>query len=503
MLLRSGVIVSFFTLLCRIFGLIREFAVAAVFGTSGIADCVNVAFKIPNLFRRIFGEGALASVFIPIFTDHLLHKSKQEAEIFSSKVMSLLIGVLLVIIVIMELLMPYFMAIIAPGFYQDPEKFNLAIVLVRITTPYLLFISVAALMGSILNSLKRFAAFAFAPILMSVCVILSLYYSSENMAPYAVSYALLVSGILQVIFMYICTYRAGIIIKFNMQIFDSSVVQLIRKMGPATLTAGAQQLNLFISQSIASFVPGALSILSYADRLYQFPLALIGISFATILLPELSSLYKAKNHEKANAVQNKSIELAALISVPAAVGLTVLATPIINLLYERGAFTRDDTILTANVLAAFAFGLPAFIAAKVITPIYYANSDAHTPFRISLHSFVANSVLNVVLVLVMRHVGIAIASSLAAWLNVYWLWRSARKNFDLQLGERTLSVIARIILAGGIMGVGVYLVYNSYHDMFFSSDLLGKILLLTGFIGAGVAIFSLVALVLGIHRLLK
>jgi putative peptidoglycan lipid II flippase len=503
MLLRSGIVISFFTFLCRIFGLIREFFVAAAFGTSVVADCVNVAFKIPNLFRRIFGEGALASVFIPIFTDKLLNDSKQEAEIFSHKILTLLILILGLIIFILEIYMPYFMAIIAPGFYQDQEKFDLAVALVRITTPYLLLISVAALIGGILNSVKKFAAFAFMPIFMSLCVVFGIYVSSNENVAYYACYALVFSGVLQCLFMIFCAYRAGFGIKLNTKIFDASVIKLIHKMGPATLAAGAQQLNLFISQSIASFLPGAVSILSYADRLYQFPLAIIGVSFSTVLLPELSALKNAANKEKVNEIYNKAMQLAMLISLPAAVGLGLLSKPIIHLLYERGAFTYEDSILTSYVLSAFSLGLPAFVLAKVFTPIYYANLDTVTPFRISLCSFAINTVLNIIFIWLLGHVGIALATSFAAWINIYMLWLGVRKNFALYLGWQTIMAIAKIMLASVIMGFIVYAMNEYYQNMIYSGNVFWKMMIIAYVILVGIMAFIISALGLKLHKMLK
>ena len=308
MLLRSGVVVAFFTLLSRFFGLARELFIAATFGTTQIADCVNVAFKFPNLFRRIFGEGALSAVFIPMYSEKLV-TSKKDAKKFSGEIFILLFITLTCLTVILQIFMPFLMVLIAPGFMYSGEKYDLAITLCRLTIPYVIFVSITALFGGMLNSVRKFAAFAFVPILMNICVIIIPYFSKDFIEPhYSISYALIIAGIMQVLFMYFCLIRAGLKFPLLFKPKDPEVKKLIKKMGPATMSSGAQQLNLFISQSIASFLPGAVSILSYADRLYQLPLSLIGVTFGTILLPELSKIYKKKDYTEANFLQNKAIK---------------------------------------------------------------------------------------------------------------------------------------------------------------------------------------------------
>jgi len=323
---KSGIIVAFFTLLSRFFGLARELFIANTFGTTIFADCVNVAFKFPNLFRRIFGEGALSSVFIPIFSKKLI-ESEDGARQFAGNIFFLLILVLMAITVILEITMPYLMLLIAPGFYAKPEKFELAVALCRITTPYLIFLSVIAILGGMLNSVRKFWALAFVPILMSSIVVLYTYYfQGRYTAHYSIAYSLIVAGIVQVTFMLFCVYRAKLLFSITYNRHDPSVMELLCKMGPAAVSSGAQQLNLFISNSISSFLPGAVSVLSYADRLYQLPLALIGITFGTILLPELSKLYSTQEYDRINILQNKVVRVALFISIPAMIGFVLTLT---------------------------------------------------------------------------------------------------------------------------------------------------------------------------------
>lgn len=502
MLLRSGVIVAFFTLLSRVFGLAREFFIAAMFGTSAIADCVNVAFKFPNLFRRIFGEGALSAVFIPMFSEKLVI-SQDEARIFGGKIFTLLIIVLIILTLVAEILMPYIALLIAPGFYLENEKFELAVTLCRITTPYLIFISVAALFGGMLNSVKKFAAFAFVPIIMSVSVIVVTYYLQElYTAHYSISYSLIVAGILQVAFMVFCLYKADLGFPIIFAPKEKSVVQLIKNMGPATLSSGAQQLNLFISGAIASFLPGAVSILSYADRLYQLPLALIGITFGTILLPELSQIYKRGNYSEAYYLQNKALQIALLLSVPATIGLFALSKPIIHLIYERGKFLPEDTVNTAEVLAAFSFGLPAFVIAKILTPIYYANLDTKTPFRITLYSLIINTVLNIVLMIPFGCVGIAAGASIAAWINAWLLNKHAKKYGGFKVTYETKLFALKVIFSSLCMLLFIGFIMHHFDELFYSSKFIIKSSALLGTITFGIAIFLAISYYLKLHTVL-
>ena len=277
MLLRSGIIVAIFTLLSRIFGMFRELFVAATFGTGPHADAVNVAFKLPNLFRRIFGEGALSSIFVPMFTEKLNH-SPALAEKFASKVFFFLTLLLIVFTGIMQYFMPELMIVLAPGFNISKEKFDLTVLLCRITMPYLIFISLVALVGGMLNSIGRFATFAASPVIMSAIIIGGTILMEKHIPnTHAIAWAVILAGVLQLFFMIISMYKNGLRLrKPVMSHDDADIKKLLKLMVPATISNGVAQLSLFVSQSIASFIPGAVSILSYADRIYQVPMSIIG-----------------------------------------------------------------------------------------------------------------------------------------------------------------------------------------------------------------------------------
>ncbi|CAK6518914.1 MAG: murein biosynthesis integral membrane protein MurJ [Rickettsia helvetica] len=488
-LFRSGVVVAFFTLISRIFGLVREQFIASLFGSTPMGDSINVAFKLPNLFRRIFAEGALSSVFIPIYNEKILI-SKKAANNFSGEVFTLLLLILIVIIALMQIFMPQLMLFIAPGFHGKKEQFELTVFLCRITIPYLIFISLTALLGGILNSVKKFAAFAFSPVILSVCVIICTLMLDDYMESIiSISLSLIIAGILQVSFMFISVKRANLSFPIIFNPSDPDVKKLLINMGPATISSGVQQLNLFISQSIASFIEGAISILSYADRIYQFPLSIIGTSFSTILLPELSKIYKSNDIVAATKVQNNAIRMGLLLSLPATFGIIILSHPIINIIYERGVFTSQDTTNTAEAISAFALGLPAFILAKILTPIFYANGDTKTPLKITLFSIIINTGMNLLLMDSLKHIGIAVGTSIAAWYNLGLLYSYTTKQNKLYIEAGIKLFCGKILLSCTLMSITIALIKHYYLEYFYSEYLLIKACTLAYTIIIGAIIF--------------
>ncbi|WP_323738888.1 murein biosynthesis integral membrane protein MurJ [Candidatus Trichorickettsia mobilis] len=500
-LFRSGIIVAFFTLLSRIFGLARELFIASMFGTSYLADSINVAFKLPNLFRRIFGEGALSAVFIPIFNEKLLHSSAAARKI-SGEIFTLLLLTLITLVVLMEIFMPSIVLILAPGFHKNLEKFELTILVCRITIPYVIFISATALLGGILNSVKQFAAFAFAPIILSVTVIIgTLILQQYISSPIAISIAVVIAGILQILFMLYFVFKANLSFPLTINIHDSDVKKFLLNMIPATLSSGVYQLNLFISQSIASFIPGAVSILSYADRIYQFPLSIIGITFGTILLPELSKIYKINDLKKAYQLQNKAIKAGLFLSIPASLGIILLSEPIIHIIFERGAFLADDTIKTAQAISAFAIGLPAFVLSKIFMPIFYANNDTKTPLKITIYSLTINTILNLLLMLFFDHIGIALGSSIAAWYNVWLLHKYGKVYHVVPFTSKKIMIFTLKLLFSALSMSLIILIINHYYgSYFYHESLLIKSLTLSATIITGALVFFISSLILGIYQ---
>ncbi|MGI4776297.1 MAG: murein biosynthesis integral membrane protein MurJ [Janthinobacterium lividum] len=501
---RSGIVVASLTFISRIFGLARELYIADSFGATGSADAINVAFKLPNLFRRIFGEGALSTVFIPILNEKLLESSSATRK-FSSQIFVPLLVILVSLVFIMQLFMPYLMFLIAPGFSEDEHKFQLTVLLCRITMPYLIFISVAAFFGSILNSIRKFAAFAFSPVIMSMTIILGTHlFKYRFSGALSISLSIILAGILQVIFMFRCLVKANLTfpIIFNIK-RDRDVSRFLKNMGPATLSASVGQFGILISQSIASFIPGAVSILSYADRIYQFPLSIIGVSFSTILLPELSKIYKNNNISLANDLQNKAIGIALLLSLPAALGIIILSEPMIHIIYERGAFTNIDTRSTSQVISAFAIGLPAFVLGKVLMPIFYANNDTKTPLKITIYSLVVNILSNILLMFLFSYIGIALGTSFAAWFNVWLLYRYAQKAGRISIQPSIRNIILKILTSCAVMCLIILVIVNKWDSHFYSYSLIIKIFLLGSVILIGSIIIVGMSFYFKLHRSLS
>lgn len=499
-LFRSGIIVAFFTLISRIFGLGRELFIAGLFGAGSVADSVNVAFKLPNLFRRIFGEGALSVVFIPIFNEKLL-ESKNVARHFTGAIFTILLLVLVIIIVLMQVFMPSLMFVIAPGFHENSDKFNLTVTLCRITMPYLVFISLVALFGGILNSVKRFMAFAFSPIILSLSVIITTMILQKHIgSAISVSVSLIIAGVGQIIFMFCCVVRADLFFPLVWNPFDRDVKKFLCNMGPATISSGAQQLNLFISQSIASFIEGAISILSYADRIYQFPLSIIGATLGTILLPELSKHYQMNDLKQVAIIQNNAIRIAILLSLPAMFGIIALSEPIIHIIYQRGAFTYSDTVKTAEAISAFALGLPAFIISKILMPIFYANQDTKTPLKITLYSLASNTLLNILLMIPFGQVGIALGSSISAWFGVWLLHIYSKQYGNFFINTKLSSFIVKILLSCLTMVTVICIIRYFYSEYFYSEYFLVKSSMLVATILIGVLIFLIMIFYFKIYQ---
>ena len=499
MLLRSGIIVAIFTLLSRIFGMFRELFVAATFGTGPHADAVNVAFKLPNLFRRIFGEGALSSIFVPMFTEKLNH-SPALAEKFASKVFFFLTLLLIVFTGIMQYFMPELMIVLAPGFNISKEKFDLTVLLCRITMPYLIFISLVALVGGMLNSIGRFATFAASPVIMSAIIIGGTILMEKHIPnTHAIAWAVILAGVLQLFFMIISMYKNGLRLrKPVMSHDDADIKKLLKLMVPATISNGVAQLSLFVSQSIASFIPGAVSILSYADRIYQVPMSIIGTTFGTILLPTLAKLYKFGDLDQAKKMQNDAVRIGLLLSFPCAVAIIVLAAPIIKLIYQHGLFTADDTIRTADAIAAYCIGLPAFILSKIFMPIFYANQDAKTPMKITIYTIIVNIILNIVFMYPLAHVGIALGTSVAAWFNVFLFVRYAKIHGYFHLNKEMVMDFAKILLSCVVSGFATWVIFGIFSAYLSQDNILLEAFSVLTSITLGFAIYVIATMVFGV-----
>jgi putative peptidoglycan lipid II flippase len=454
-LVKSTATIGFYTLLSRVLGFLRDVTIASTLGASFLSDAFFVAFKLPNFLRRLFAEGAFNSAFVPMFAGMLAVDGKEKARDFASVAMSFLLLILLIVTAIFIITMPYLMYILAPGFSDNPDKFALTVALTRITMPYIIFISLVSLLGGILNSGDKFAAVAATPVIMNLCLI-AIPYCIEPFTPngaYALAIAVMLSGIAQFLWLVRFCKRQNMLPRLVRPRLTPEVKKLLVLIAPAALGAGVAQINLFIDLIIASQFDSGVSFLYYADRINELPLAVIGIAVGTALLPMLSRQIREGKIEESFHSQNRALELAAFLSIPAAIALMTIAKPIISVMFERGAFTNADTAQTFPALMAFALGLPAFILVKILAPAFYANQDTKTPFKIATSCIAVNFIFNLILMFPLQHIGLALATSIASWLNVFLMARTLKKREWLRLEKRLLAQVAKILLASGMMAV--------------------------------------------------
>lgn len=457
-LIKSTLTVGSFTLLSRVTGFVRDVIMANLIGASWMSDAFFVAFKLPNFFRRLFAEGAFNAAFIPSFASILTEQGRDKAVHFAGEVMSVLFVVLLVLNALFIVFMPWITPIFAPGFADSPEKFNLTVTLSQITFPYILFISLVSLLGGVLNSLGKFAAPAASPILLNLCMIAGMWWLTNTPTPaHALAIAVFFAGIVQFAWLMVICLKDGCMPGLTLPKLTPQVKTMLLLMAPAALGSGVQQLNLLVDVIIASHIPDAVSYLYYADRITELPIGVIGVAIGTVLLPTLSRQIKAGDLDAARNQMNRALELVLLFGLPATAGLFVTAEAVIRVLYLHGAFTEIDMNATTMALMAFTAGLPAFLAVKVFAPGFFANHDTKTPFKIALICVAVNLFFNLTLIHHFAHVGMAMATTIASWVNVALMVRilHKRKIFvpDALLKKRLLKMAA----AAKIMALTLYL----------------------------------------------
>ena len=475
---RSFFTVSFYTFFSRILGFIRDIFIAKFLGSTVISDAFFVAFRLPNFFRRVLAEGAYSAALIPVFSGVVIDsKNDHEAADFVENTMSLLLFVTVILIFIFYFGMPYIIQVLAPGFSTNKEAFDLAVHFGKIIFPYLIFISLVAHFTSIINVHGKFAAGAFAPAILNISFILSLFLLTPQLstAGHALSYGVLIGGLFQFIFMYqalLKFYRPRI----RIPQLNEKLKKFFRLFFPGVIGSGVIQLNIIIGTIIASFLPvGAISHIYYADRLNQLPLAIFGIAMGIVLLPSLSKAIKNDNKKEIHDTQNRSLEFSLLISLPSAVGLYILSIPIIHILFERGAFLAEDTLYTAQVLSIFSLGLPAYILTKVLVTCFFAREDTKTPLYVSVVSVIINVVLSLLLISTMREMGIALATAISAWINTFFLFIILQVKKNLILDAIFLKNSFKIIISVLVMLFGCYVLNEIVFDDLANSDFLIKL----------------------------
>ena len=453
-LLSSAYIYSFFTLISRVLGYVRDILIAIFLGTSIFADAFFVAFRLPNTFRRLFAEGTFNAAFIPSYTTAKI-EDKKKGKRFADDVLSILLLILLFIVTLVEIFTPYLIHIIAPGFTEDKTKFDLAVELTRITFPFLLFVSLSSFFAGVLNSNNKFAAAAAAPIILNVVLIVSLISSFFLNLNYVkqLSYGVSLAGLLQFIFLIYITkkfYKPNLIMNFKI---SSKVKFFFKKLLPSILSSGVTQINILVGTIIASFQAGAVSYLYYADRVYQINLAIAGIAVGTVSLPVLSKAFKTRNLNKISDIQNKSFELSLLFSIPASFGLILASEEIVNALFGYGSFTKNDVEMTAAALKFFGYGVPAFALIKILSNFFFARNNTKTPFYISTLIVILNIFISVSLFNRIGFIIIPIATSISTWVGVLiYLYSLNSKNY-LLLKSLLFKNLIKILISTIIMSL--------------------------------------------------
>ncbi|CAA9271327.1 MAG: Proposed peptidoglycan lipid II flippase MurJ [uncultured Craurococcus sp.] len=458
-MLKGVLTVGGWTMASRVLGFARDMLIAARLGAGPVADCFFVALKLPNLFRRLFGEGAFNAAFVPAFAGTLAVQGPQVARQLAERMAALMTLWLSLLVVIGLITMPQLMQVLAPGFSDDPAKFQLAIELTRITFPYLLLICLTALVSGVLNGLDRFAAAAAAPIFFNLLSMAALLVLTPYVATpaHALAWGVTVSGAVQLGLVLWACARAGMALHFlRLPSLAPEVRQVLRRMIPGIIGAGVTQLNLAVDVIIASFLPaGAVSYLYYADRVGQLPLGVIGAAVGTAMLPLLSRQVRSGEKLSAHRTMNRAAELSLLLCLPAAVGQAVAAGAILIVLFQRGVFGLAEAEATAAALAAYAVGLPAYVLVKIFAPGFFARGDTATPVKVGFAAVALNLALNLVLTQWLSHVGVALATALSAWFNAValggLLWRRGHFLPDRRLRQRVPRLVAASVVMGAVL----------------------------------------------------
>lgn len=456
-LLKSTLVTAFMTLLSRISGLVRDVVFARLIGAGiGVsADAFYVAFRIPNFLRRIFGEGAFAQAFVPVFSEYKTRNGESETRAFLDHIAGVLTLVLVIVTAIGTLAAPVIVTILAPGFADEPDKHALTIDMLRIMFPYLLFISLVAMAGGVLNTYGRFGVSAFTPVLLNLSLIGAAFWLAPLMEKpvLGLAWGVFIAGALQLAFQLPALKRLGLLPRPRPRLHDPGVRRVFKLMLPAVFSVSVAQINLLVNTVLASFlVTGSVSWLYYSDRLMEFPLGIFGVALGTVILPSLSQKHATASRQEFSHTLDWALRMACFISIPAMVALFVLSTVLLVVFFKYGAFSEHDVIMTSRALMAFVVGLPAFVLIKILAPGFYARQDMKTPVRIATISVGLNIVLSLAFILPLAHAGLALATSIAAMVNAWLLFYNLRKAEVYRPDPGWKVFLLKVTLASAIMG---------------------------------------------------
>lgn len=453
---KSFSLVSLMTLISRVMGFVRDMVLAYFFGATSANDVFLVAFKIPNFMRGLFAEGAFAQAFVPLLSEYQKKNTLEDTKQFIHATATGLTCILLLVLFIMQLGAPLLVAVFAPGFLEDSGQFKLATDLLRITLPYLLLISLTALYGAVLNCWGKFGIPSFTPVLLNVALIVAAacfsYYFKIPVT--ALAWGVFAAGIIQFLFQLPFLYRLGLFPRFQWFWGNLGVKRVLKLMMPALLGVSVAQIGLLISTLFASFLPeGSISWLYYSERLAYFPLGVFGVALSTVIMPHLSQAHSKKAYDGFSDTIDRSLQTILFIGLPSAIGLFILAGPLLATLFEGGKFTAEDVRMTQISLQALAIGVPAFMSCKVLVSSFYARQDIKTPVRIAVISLITNIVLNMAFILPFKHTGLALATSLSCWLNAGLLWYKLNQQTVYKSSDDWRSFLFRSLFVNGLLCV--------------------------------------------------
>ena len=484
-LIKSTGTFSFFTIISRLLGYLRDILIAVFLGTSFLADAFFVAFRIPNTFRRLFSEGTFNAAFVPSYSSEI-SKGKKKSNKFANEVFNYLFLILLILVLVVQIFMPAFVSLIAPGFVDDNEKMSLAINLTRITIPFLMLVSFASFFSAILNSHNKFAAAAAAPIILNIILIIILLFSKSlnDELVYYLSYGVTIAGLIQFIFLYFFV-KKYFKLTFNINFKISKKVKFFfTKLLPSIFSSGVTQINILVGTIIASFQASAVSYLYYADRIYQINLAIAGIAIGVVVLPQLSKHISQNNKKKIDLIQNKALELSLFLSLPASIALLIASNQIVSALFGYGQFSEISVSNTAQALYYFGLGLPAFAMIKVFSNFFFANHDTKTPFYISLISVLLNILISIYFFKSIGFIIIPIATTISSWFNSIILFLFLQKKKLFSFNDIFIKRFFKIVFSSILMGLFFnYLMIIFDEQLSFENSLKWVYLILSVFLG--------------------
>jgi len=504
-LLRSGAIVSVMTLISRVLGLVRDACIAAVMGAGPAADVYFFVAKIPNFMRRLFAEGAFAQAFVPVLSEYQTQKDVDEVRYFIARVSGTLGTIITIVAIAGVVLSPLVVALFGAGWFvewlndgEGAQKFELASLMLKITFPYLWFITLVGLAGSILNAMGRFAVSSFTPVFLNLAIISAVIFIAPHFDEPAIGIAWgwFIGGLAQLLFQLPFLYRAKMLVKPKWGWRDPGVVKIRTLMLPALFGVSISQINLLFDTVIATFLTtGSVSWLFFADRLLEFPLGLFGIAIATVILPSLSRQHSGESKELFSKTMDWAVRMILMMGLPAMMGLMVLAGPLITVLFMRGEFDSSVVTMTSYALVAYGCGLLSFMMIKVLAPGFYARQDTKTPVKIGIKAMIANMVFNVILAgslgYEMGYIGLALATAMSATCNAFWLYRQLKKDGVYQFSQQTLVFGAKALVSALSMAAIVYYL-NPPMSVWFELAMMGQVTELASLIG--IAVFSYFAL---------